>query len=103
MTRADTAERALISSKNLHLLLQKYIPTELLRKLIFYGPGSMLVILFIFNITVDYLHYGIIYSTNFYLIRLFFILCHVGLPVGRTVLVEYSGVSLVLVLSTVIL
>ena len=48
MTRADTAERTLI-------------PTELKssKEIIFYFPGSMLVILLISNITVDDLHYGI--------------------------------------------
>ena len=52
MTRADTAERTLKSTENLTLL----------QRLTLYGTGSMPVILFISNITVDDLHYGIFYQ-----------------------------------------
>ena len=56
MTRADTAERT------------KYLPNKIyilqivLQHNRFYGTGYMLVILFVTNITVDYLHYGIFYQ-----------------------------------------
>ena len=50
MTRADTAERSINTTRTLsHLTIQ-------------YGTGYMLVILLLFNITVDDLHYGLFYQ-----------------------------------------
>ena len=52
MTRATTAERTLKSTENLALL----------QRLTLYGTGFMLVVLFMSNIIVYDLHYGIFYQ-----------------------------------------
>ena len=57
MTRADTADRTNI------LQWRRYVPQLVLQHNRFYGTGYMLVILFRSNITVDYLHYGILSTT----------------------------------------
>ena len=52
MTRANTAEKTFKSTEKLNVL----------PRLIFYGTGSMLVVLFMSNITVYDLYYGIFYQ-----------------------------------------
>ena len=89
MTRADTAERILILPHKANST-----PTTCYTS-IFYATGSMLVILSISNITVDDLYYGIFITSHF-------LSTFVSVTVGRTVLVEYYRISLVLVLSIVL-
>ena len=63
MTRADTAERNLILPKKTNSTpATSYAYT-------FYSPGSMPVILFIINITVDDLHYGIYSQIRIYICK----------------------------------
>ena len=92
MTRADTAERNLILRKKTNST------PATPHALIFYSPGSMPGILSITKITVDYLHYGIYSPILIYICKY----TAYSMPVGRTVLVEYYAVSLVLVLFTVL-